>query len=135
MSEQARKKLPLKNGGEIEADVGLAIAGALDSLLTQQPDHLQALWAIVQGDSEGVDEKSVAYLKRQYLLQRDGTVHPAVSDVLLSSLQEAPDGPVIVNPFRFATGEEARAVERIEEEGIRRLIQELGLDGGRGRPR
>jgi hypothetical protein len=115
----------LKNGSEIDAGWGITFWRALQSLLDQHPEHLQALLAIAKGRSEDAPARSVAFLRHGGLLLRDRTVNPDAQAVLLSAYQETAEGPVLVNPFRLDSPEQAQALESRDAERSHRLLRWL----------
>ena len=124
MSEHGSGKIVrLKNGAQIEADRGWECLDCLRVLLEDEPRHFQTLLALARGDSDKVDSKSVSFLLREGLLRRDGSLDPALCNVLLSGYRETEEGPVVANPFQPADAHEARALEaqeRAEREAFKR---------------
>jgi hypothetical protein len=133
LADEERKQYTLKNGQQIEGRRGCLALLDLKGLLEQSPQFFRALLAIVQGRLEDASPEAVAYLKDCGYLRADtGAVRADIPDVLLSAYQETPEGPVLVNPFKFNSTDEAREVEQSEKTSIDWLIRELRKDGGKG---
>jgi hypothetical protein len=139
--EDPRKKImPLKNGGQIEARTGMAYFDCFCDIQAQEPDDLRALLSLAQGQCEEVPAAVIDGLRDTGFLEADGSLKPGPRDVLLSAYRETPDGPVLVMPFVLKDEEAARVFERMEQQGIERLIRRLrrdrdkdeGRPGGRG---
>src|SRR5580704_17015667 len=113
LPEEPKKKYTLKNGGQVEGSSGIGTLRALESLLVQSPDLFNALLAIVQGRAQDATPEAITELRKAtFIGARTGAVIPEIRDVLLSAYQETPEGPVLVNPYRFESEAEAREVER-----------------------
>ncbi len=111
----SRKVLPLKNGGATEIAVGLVTADILRDLLEKQPEHFEVLLALARGQNQDLPVRSLAYLRRDEFLMKGAVIKPLYRDILLSSYQQTPDGPVIVNPFRLDDEADARAVQSVAD--------------------
>ncbi len=128
--EEERKSriLRLKNGVQIEASEGRIRLMDLEGLLEHHPDHFKGLLALARGKQEEVSAETIRFLGESRIFLRAGEINPDVRDVLLSAYQETAEGPVLVNPFRFTSVEEAREMEREEKRNADRLIREIFED-------
>jgi hypothetical protein len=124
--------LTLKNGAKVNARHALAERSRLERLLRNHPDHFGALMRLSKAQAAGSNQfdqttiqESVRFLKNNGDLLKDGQVRSIVRDVLISSYQETPDGPVMTQPFLLASKEDKRIADRIEEDADQRFQEWL----------
>lgn len=132
LTDRDNQLVQFKNGGQIESQWGRAWLGICRRLLEQEPRHFAALLALAQGRSGDVPPESMAFFKQVGGFLQGDDINPKVRGVLLSAYQETAEGPVLVNPFRFESEEQAREFEqeweRIENRNLDRLIRHLRKD-------
>lgn len=128
LDHEVERVLPLKNGRQIEARLGLATYQSLGYLFQRDPGLFLALRDIAEGRPEKVAPRQTSALREALFLRRDLSIDDSVRDVLLSAYQEAPDGPVLVNPFKLQNPDEARALEQMQKAGFDRAIRLLRSD-------
>ena len=135
MQEKGKRIVPLKNGGNIEPALGVALLELLENLLEQEPAMFHALLAVAQGRADDIPPNMMANLKQGLLLRSDGSISADVRDVLLSGYQPGPE-PILVNPFRLESADQVRDLERVRDQNYQRLARLLRReDEKKGRPR
>lgn len=127
LDEDGKTVLPLKNGRQIDVRLGLATYRTLCRFFEKDPELFNALRALAEGRDDLVSRYQRVALRRALLLRSDLTIRDAVRDVLLSSYQE-PDGPVLTNPFKLDSPEQARRLEQMEQAGLDKLLRRLWSD-------
>lgn len=115
--------LTLKNGSKDSAHAVLAVVGDLRYVLRNHRRHFELLLSLAQADANTQPQsddiafkESMKYLKMSGYFDKDGTIAPRVRNVLESSYQVTPDGPVLVQPFALATDAEKAIADRAEKE-------------------
>lgn len=125
LSEERREQWPLKNGADIEIGIGQAYLRTLEGMLTNQPELFDSCRMIAQGQGENVPEAHRRSLRKSLVLRPDGTLLPGFADILLSAYQETPEGPVLANPFRLDSQEQADRMSRLETKSFGWLLRRL----------
>lgn len=134
LEEELRKVLPLRNGGKIVAERGLACLDGLRALLADERQHFDALYAIALGKKEGIefkkiaehlDSKSITQLRLYGYIGANGDIDKDLEDVLWSSYQETKEGPVLTSPFKMTDRDEAHRLEDAKEEDHQRFMRAL----------
>lgn len=129
-----RRHYELKNGSRIEARWGGFHFERLVNLLQHEPGHFQGLLALARETPREVAPDTLRYLTEAGGFLREGVIEQGVKDVLLSSYRETVEGVVLVNPFRLADQTQADELQRQEDDNLRWLLRELGLEEDRDRP-
>jgi hypothetical protein len=122
MQDEPKKEMTLKNGGKITPGLGLSLLGLLENLLEQKPQRFLALVALAQGHSQGVSEGDLAFFRKSLLVRGDGSINTQIRDVLLSGYQQDP-GPMMINPFRLESKDQAAELETADDENWQRLAK------------
>jgi len=139
-----RPELPLKKSGERrEVRSTRSWEDVVRRLSEKQPEHFQTLRSLVEGHSEGVSTDHVRDLTKWSYLKQDGSVQPAIRDIIETAYRETPDGPCIVDPFDVKNPADAATLQRADEQraarhekGLGRLILHLfDEDKGKGKDR
>lgn len=121
------RKLTLKNGTSISAAAGDTNYDLLSKLLEKEPALFQTMLAIARNPKAEVPIKDVRFLAHAgFLTNRTRTMNEDMRNVILSSYTETPEGPVLLNPFKLETEEEASYLQEIEKQGNVRLRKFLG---------
>jgi hypothetical protein len=139
-------KLPLKKDiGGVEMAMARFWEKELRGLLETDPEHFQALRALVEGRPAEVSKQQLRFLREELFLAPDHTPLPDVQAVMTAALRDTPDGPAIVDPFDVKRTEDAATLRRAEEEQaefkrkmskrILRDIKRLRDDQDKGRSR
>ncbi len=125
----------LKNGQELDAARALTFWEALQLLHQRHPNHFQTLLALAEGRRKDVQQEHLPLLRQSLLLGADREILPPVQAVLLAAYLPAPNGEGIVlrSPIHFASKDEARAIEELDEKADKRFIRELFKGDGPGR--
>lgn len=142
--EKAKLILRLKNGEQAEARLALADRDSLEQLLQFQPQVFDVLLRLCRGDvpqkPDATWRESVEILKKRRDLLDDGTVRPLVRNVMLSSCQMTPDGPVMTQPFALTNKQDKEFADLIEHQVdehqmkfVRNMLSRLDKDSDRGR--
>ena len=135
--EQRDVFLRLKNGELANVQSALAERACLEDLLRIHPQHFKVLLSLSRGDApdptvpETTWRESVEFLKNETRdLRHDGTVRPLARNVLLSSYQVTPDGPVLSQPFALTSQQEKQLADAIDQrtdthraQFLRRLLE------------
>ena len=141
--DQERRKLilRLKNGEPEEARWALAERNILDRLLRIQPQVFDVLLRLCRGDVPQTQDvtwhESLEILKKRRDVLDDGTVRPLVRNVMLSSYQMTPDGPVMTQPFALTNQQDKELADLIEHQVdehqmtfVRDILSRLSKDNG-----
>jgi hypothetical protein len=123
LSKEQRTVLSLKNGGQIEAGLGLAAYDQVTFLFQKNPNLFTALLSIARGNLDAGTAEEKESLRNGFFLRQDFSIVDSVHDVLLSAYQETPDGPTLVNPFQLETPDHARLLERLERAALIRILR------------
>jgi hypothetical protein len=123
--ECANRVVPLKNGGSINAELGLILLSSLRTLLAQEPEHFRTLLAMARGNKTDIDEESITLLHYHSFLDDHHHLLPGLRDVLLAAYQETKEGPVLGNPFQFKDEREAKALEAVDEQRKIRFLRDV----------
>ncbi len=133
LTKGPKDKFKLKSGGEINVVGGHFAVLQLQALLDKSPEDFRTLLAIARGNPQDAVPDSIERLKGGFLHPRTCEVHPPIlRDILLSSYQETPEGPVLVNPFQLNQATDAQEVERQTKEGLNWLVREAFKTGPGG---
>lgn len=118
--------LPLKNGGE-PMDVVWAEnwAEELSELLDDYPNHFRTLVALVQNQSENINQGHVIKLKKWGYLGKDFSPLPDVKAVMIAALRVSGDGYCIADPLEVKTNEDVLIVKEVNDRLEK--LGELGL--------
>jgi hypothetical protein len=117
--DREKPKLRLKNGAMADVRLAMYVLEELRVKIDQSPEAFQALLALAHGHPDQADPYQVDGLKRRGWVGKDGHVRQDVADVLLSSLEMTPEGPVLVNPFKLQNKREQRIADKAQEDGDR----------------
>jgi len=139
--------LRLKNGSQANVRLALTERNSLNDLMRVFPQHFKVLLALCMhsgtaqshpGAESGLQE-SVDFLRDQYrVVLIDGTVDPLTKNVLVSSYQETPDGPMLTQPFALDSPGQKRLadmIERTADEFTLKWIRDILLSDEEGRSR
>jgi hypothetical protein len=121
-------KLLLKNGKLVNVEDALIELEGLRETQESFPGEFQAMVALAQGRPQEAHPRHLKSLRRYGLIGRDGALWPLTADVLLSSLEMSPEGPVLVNPFKLSSQAEKLLAERADDD-LGRRIRESALRG------
>jgi hypothetical protein len=117
-------KMPLKNGGgEMEIGSARAWEEELRILLEREPEHYQALRALVEGRREEVSEQQLHDLLKWGFLARDRTPLPGVQAVIKAAHRETADGPALADPLDVRTTEAAELVQEHDDKYEKRKMK------------
>jgi hypothetical protein len=123
----------LRNGATEDLTQAMATWDTLTQIKDNQPALFAAALALAQGQEPSPSMRRE--LRRGLLTLRNGVLRPAVKNVLLSSYEETPEGPVLVNPIKPTCDADRRAFEELEARSERNFRRFLDFDDpspGRG---
>jgi hypothetical protein len=116
-------KMPLKNGGEMELGCAHSMEEWVRSLLERDPEHYQALRALVEGRHEEVSVQHIRDLHDWGFLVSDRTPIPGVQAIMEAAHRDTPDGPTLVDPLAVRTPEAAELVQEYDDKYERRKLK------------
>lgn len=121
----------LKNGETMESQLAWDYLDSLRLLLEEHPKHFLALLAAARGNERLPRGNIAQLLRRHRYLRNDRSIDPDYRNVLLSSYQETPEGPVLANPFAPGDQYEADQLTKTREADDakwRRIISDIAND-------
>lgn len=122
-SEANREQITLRTGAVVERGLARAFYGMLTSLAEQDPVALAALLAIAQG--RDANPALVARLAAEGLLPDHGQPRPVARAVLLAAFRDTPEGPVLVDPFRYNSAEDLGRQEALDNHSTKWLLRDI----------
>lgn len=128
----------LKNGAEMPLARAVSQVNSLRSTLEHDPQGeavIRALFLVASGKNHEVSEEIKQNLRDGLELRPDGTLHPDLEAVILSSYRETPEGTTLVDPFPVESEKKANTRDQIAETHDRRSLDALRdlLDEEKGR--
>ena len=130
----AEQEVLLANGVKMAAYLVLPVWHGLLIMQGREPEHLQALIALVQGRPADVSPPLLADLRKAGCVHKDGSVAPDLAAVLDAATRDAggPDQPLLRYPIVHASREEAEELQKYQDQSARRAHAALLSREGNG---
>ena len=134
LRQGAEQEVLLANGVKMAAYLVLPVWHGLLVMQEREPEHLQALIALVQGRPADVSPPLLADLRKAGCVHKDGNVAPDLAAVLAAATRDegGPDQPLLRYPIVHASREEAVELQKYQDQSARRAIRALRSREGNG---